>query len=77
MWLAVNSGLNCSLPCSFLSINALAIDPQDSNTLYALTIGKLFKSTNGGASWTAANSGLHRRWRKLDRGGFDPKGDIT
>ena len=35
-------------------INALAIDPQTPDTLYAGTEGgAIFKSTNGGASWTA------------------------
>ena len=38
-------------------IAIVAIDPQDSNTLYAAGDG-IFKSTDGGASWSAANSGL-------------------
>jgi photosystem II stability/assembly factor-like uncharacterized protein len=36
----------------------LAIDPQNTTTLYAGTSAGLFKSTDGGASWTEANSGL-------------------
>ena len=40
-------------------IYALAIDPTTPSTLYAGTYGGgVFKSTNGGASWSAANSGL-------------------
>ena len=38
-------------------INTLAIDPQTPETLYAGTAG-VFKSTNGGASWTAINTGI-------------------
>jgi hypothetical protein len=42
-----------------LSINALAIDPSAPATLYAGTLlGSVFKSMNGGQSWTAVNSGL-------------------
>jgi len=39
-------------------VRALAIDPSDPNTLYAGTTGGVFKSTNGGANWSAANNGL-------------------
>ena len=45
--------------------SVLAIDPQNTNTLYVGTgggpttmDGSVFKSTDGGASWSAANSGL-------------------
>jgi len=47
-----------------LGINALALDPQTPATLYAGTnfLGKtgggVFKSTDGGASWSAVNAGL-------------------
>ena len=41
------------------SISALAIDPTTPTTLYAGTQGGgVFKSTNGGASWSAVNTGL-------------------
>jgi photosystem II stability/assembly factor-like uncharacterized protein len=36
---------------------AVAIDPRNLNTLYATGLG-VWKSTNGGASWSAASSGL-------------------
>jgi len=43
-------------------ILALAIDPQTPATLYAGTWrGGVFKSANGGGSWSAANSGLTSR----------------
>ena len=41
------------------SINSLVIDPVNSSTIYAGTSGSgVFKSTNGGANWSAANNGL-------------------
>jgi hypothetical protein len=41
------------------SVQALAIDPQNLGTVYAGTSGAgVFKSTNGGTSWSAANAGL-------------------
>jgi photosystem II stability/assembly factor-like uncharacterized protein len=40
-------------------IQALATDPVTPSTLYAGTdAGGVFKSTNGGAAWSAVNSGL-------------------
>src|SRR5262249_59924951 len=36
----------------------LVLDPQRSNVLYAATGGGLFRSIDGGASWTALNIGL-------------------
>src|SRR5207245_2080938 len=39
-------------------IPALTVDPQNPSTVYAGTDGGVFKSTNGGANWSAANSGL-------------------
>ena len=39
-------------------VKALAIDPHDPSTLYAGTYGGgVFKSTNGGGSWSAVNTG--------------------
>ena len=39
-------------------VNALALDPVTPTTLYAGTGGGVFKSTDGGANWSAVNSGL-------------------
>ena len=39
-------------------INALAVDPQTPDIIYAGTGGGVFKSTDGGASWSAFNNGL-------------------
>ena len=51
-WTAANSGMGS------IYVYSLAIDPTNSQTVYAGTWGGVFKSTNGGASWTAANSGM-------------------
>src|SRR5437868_10319624 len=41
------------------SIRALAIDPANTQTLYAGTgSGAVFKSTDGGNTWAAVNTGL-------------------
>jgi photosystem II stability/assembly factor-like uncharacterized protein len=40
------------------SVHAVAIDPQNSSTLFVSTNAGMSKSTDGGASWSALNSGL-------------------
>jgi photosystem II stability/assembly factor-like uncharacterized protein len=56
---STDGGNNWSLTENSLAVYALAIDPQDSNTLYALgQSGGLFKSIDGGTSWSASDSGL-------------------
>jgi hypothetical protein len=50
-WTAVNSGLPNI-------VTALAIDPQNSSTVYAGTGSGVFRSTDGGTNWVAVNSGL-------------------
>ncbi|RLC70942.1 MAG: hypothetical protein DRI81_18420, partial [Chloroflexi bacterium] len=49
------------------AVSALAVDPQDANVIYAATsapgIGNgagVYKSSDGGASWSPANNGLER-----------------
>ena len=44
--LAANAGLTGAF------VNALAIDPSAPQTIYAGMAGGVFKTTNGGASWT-------------------------
>ncbi|RPJ87034.1 MAG: hypothetical protein EHM18_03170 [Acidobacteria bacterium] len=39
-------------------VEALAINPQDTQTVYAGTIIGVYRTSNGGASWEAANNGL-------------------
>jgi len=39
-------------------VTTLVVDPQTTGTLYAAAVGGLFKSTNGGASWAPASSGI-------------------
>ena len=53
--------MNTGLTPKYLStvVLALAINPQTPDTLYAGTDGGgVFESTNGGANWTAMNTGL-------------------
>jgi DNA-binding beta-propeller fold protein YncE len=45
-WTAMNSGLTSTL------VRTLAINPQTTDTLYAGTDGGIFKSTDGGTTWT-------------------------
>jgi photosystem II stability/assembly factor-like uncharacterized protein len=60
-WRPANSGMPTYNPPDFRSccVSAVAIDPQDSNTLYVPSRnGVIFKSTNGGTSWNALNAVL-------------------
>jgi photosystem II stability/assembly factor-like uncharacterized protein len=65
-WAAAGSGLPDHLPDGrpFYSAGAMVIDPQNPSTLYAAMslpgglAGGVFKSSDGGATWVAANSGL-------------------
>ena len=60
-WTAINTGLNTTFV-----VTAIVVDPTTPATLYVGTglglvsgdAGGVFKSTNGGASWTAINAGL-------------------
>lgn len=59
-WRSVNTGLTTNL-----NVNTLVIDPATPTTLYAGTDGgdwgtdgSVLKSTDGGASWSAVNTGL-------------------
>jgi hypothetical protein len=61
-WTAINSGLGVFFepdsPDFIPAIRALAIDPSNPTTVYTGTNVGLFKSTNGGTSWTRLSSGL-------------------
>ena len=61
-WFASSQGLDTSL-----IVFDVEIDPQDTNTLYvalaggvALGIGNIYKSEDGGATWTMKDAGLPR-----------------
>jgi photosystem II stability/assembly factor-like uncharacterized protein len=59
-WSPVNSGLPADAGGRY-GITSLAIDPRNPTTLYAgnaLAGGGVFKTTDGGESWNAVNSGL-------------------
>ena len=52
-WSAINSRLTNT------DVYSLAIDPKNTQTIYAGTYGGgVFKSTNGGSNWSKINSGL-------------------
>jgi photosystem II stability/assembly factor-like uncharacterized protein len=68
-WSAANSGLPSPSSGSYRTAKALAVDPRNSDVAYVgiviqcvapfpCTSGEVFKTTDGGASWNAANSGL-------------------
>jgi photosystem II stability/assembly factor-like uncharacterized protein len=56
-WNALNAQLTGD-PVADSQILYLAIDPQNTSTLYTGTYAGVFKSVDGGATWIAANSGL-------------------
>ena len=46
------------LPATFF-VDGMAIDPSNPSTVYAVTSGNgVYKTTDGGTSWTAVNTGL-------------------
>jgi photosystem II stability/assembly factor-like uncharacterized protein len=57
-WLSIFSAIWTRIGPEGGAIVALAIDPQTPTTLYAGTYDGVFQSTDGGASWSAANNGL-------------------
>jgi hypothetical protein len=54
VWTAKNSGL------PDVPVNALVVDPNDSNDVYIGTDIGVYASTNGGTSWSPFGSGLPR-----------------
>lgn len=57
-WVAVRSGV----PESAGDIYSLAIDPQAPDTVYAGTVQGVYKTTDGGFAWDAANTGFGGRF---------------
>jgi photosystem II stability/assembly factor-like uncharacterized protein len=60
-WTAVNFGLpRDSLNFMWVdTINALVIDPRNTSTLYVATAANgVYRTTDGGSTWSAMNSGL-------------------
>ena len=56
-WSAADSGLS-GITGRVGNVYALAVDPLNTDTLYAGTDQGVFKSTDGGAAWSMANAGL-------------------
>ncbi len=64
-WTAVNTGLpmisgmaNGSTTSTFAGVNGFAIDPVHPTTVYCAPGSRVFKTTDGGGHWTAADVGL-------------------
>ena len=70
-WSPASTGLTCGAPPCTVSVSALALDPTTPTTLYAGTQGVsgsgtgtvvpvsgVFKSTDGGGSWSSVSTGL-------------------
>jgi hypothetical protein len=56
MWVPINTGLRAIIDSGVLS---LALDPRAPSTLYsAIENAGIYKTTDGGASWAAANDDL-------------------
>jgi photosystem II stability/assembly factor-like uncharacterized protein len=41
----------------WINVSSLAVDPRDSNVIYATGSGGFFRSTDGGAAWSVVNGG--------------------
>ena len=63
-WTALSSGLNIASTQRNGVVNSLAFDPSNSLTIYAglsdsnINCGGVYKSTDGGYTWSAENNGL-------------------
>jgi Tol biopolymer transport system component len=59
-WAAINNGLVFTFTTGtfVVGVQALAIDPLNASILYAGTSVGVYKSVNGGGSWSLMNSGL-------------------
>jgi uncharacterized protein (TIGR03437 family) len=64
-WTSANTGLptisgmaNGSTTSTFAGVNGFAIDPSNPATVYCAPGGTVFKTTDGGGNWTAADAGL-------------------
>jgi photosystem II stability/assembly factor-like uncharacterized protein len=73
-WVPINDGLIDPLTgISPLDVEALTLDPRDSNTLLAGTVSSdIFKSTDGGTSWTAQTYGGYSVGLQVSAFQFDP-----
>lgn len=72
-WSSANSGLTDP------SVLSVAIDPNNTSTLYAGTVDGVFKSTDGGLSWSPKNVGLRAERMPFTAAGFviDPTNTST
>ena len=59
-WNAIDFGLSANTAFGSVAdpVGSLAIDPATSSTIYVIAYRRILKSTNGGASWSGASTGL-------------------
>jgi hypothetical protein len=58
-WQAINKGLESVIGSRLITCTALKIDPANSSILYLGTVNSgVFRSVDGGATWSAFNDGL-------------------
>jgi len=53
-------------------VNHVAIDPNNTSTLYLATIDSVYKSVNGGSSWAKSANGIPSQARQTNKIIFDP-----
>jgi photosystem II stability/assembly factor-like uncharacterized protein len=68
-WQPINKGLERA------HILSIAVDPEDTDTLYAgVYLSGVYKSTDGGASWQVSNWGVHKfGWKYASQVVIDPQ----
>ncbi|HEU0007314.1 MAG TPA: hypothetical protein VFS12_15120, partial [Terriglobia bacterium] len=73
-WNAMNSGLPWA-PSQVSGVSSFVIDPDNSNNAYVAIAGRVFRSTDGAASWREVNAG----WTARHGSGlaFDPTDPST
>jgi len=71
-WVPINNGLPQISPYVFVS--SIALNPTDTDVIYATTHAGIFKSTTAGARWIPASTHLHKPLRafSLTVSGQDP-----
>jgi photosystem II stability/assembly factor-like uncharacterized protein len=57
-WRATGGAASASPSCCWDSMDALAVDSQNPQTLYAAVGGIVLATTNGGATWQSMSNGL-------------------
>jgi len=65
LWVSTNGGVSWTENSKLanVQVNALAVDPENGSVIYAATpTDGVYKTTNAGATWSEANTGLTATW---------------